>query len=178
MIEAWDYMKRHHGFALVELAVGLVLLLPVALVLLDFAVIVMSVQVNDSICREAARAAATGDPNNASARATAIVNVAKSGDRAFVSNIRLITVSSTVTAAELAKLTPYGGPVQGSVTVQTSIEVRPFIVQWAYNGKSPLIFHSKQTFPYSYSVPNTATSSMLRYSNFVEQSQSGQSSAG
>jgi hypothetical protein len=132
-------------------------LIPIILVVFDLAVIVIGVQINDSTCREAARVAAAGDPNDSEARAAAVVARANAKAAGMLSNFTLIKpVQSTVTAAQMAALAQYGGPVQGTVTVQTEVDVRPFVVQFAYNGSSPLRFRSQQSFPYTYVVPNNS----------------------
>lgn len=133
-------------------------LIPIILVVFDLAVIVIGVQVNDSTCREAARVAAAGDPAESDARASAVVARANQRTGGMLSNFQLIKpVQSTVTTAQMTALKQYGGPVQGTVTVQTEVDVRPFIVQFAYNGQSPLRFRSQQSFPYTYVVPNNTT---------------------
>ena len=131
-------------------------LIPIVLVIFDLAVIVIGVQVNDSTCREAARVAASGDPNDAQARAAAVVARANQRASGMLSNFVLVNVNNTVTAQQMLALQPYGGPVQGTVTVQTEVDIRPFVVQYAYAGKSPLTFRSQQSFPFTYVVPNKA----------------------
>src|SRR5215469_14543327 len=125
-------VRFKRGSVLIEFLVGLLVLVPVILVVLDLALIVLAVQVGDTACREAARAAATGDPRNARARAQAVISSGGKSAGGLVTNLRLIGVSSTVPVATLAQLSLYGGQVDGSVTVQTSIDVHPFLVHWAY----------------------------------------------
>lgn len=160
-------MPRHRkrvGQSIIELAVGLMALIPIVLVIFDLAVIVIGVQINDSTCREAARVAASGDPNQAYDRANAVVQRANARAAGMLSNFSL--KKSDVTFApsapndpisQVTSLAPYGGPVQGTVSVRTTVQIRPFVVQFAYNGQSPLTFQSSQTFPFTYVVPNTAT---------------------
>lgn len=144
----------HNGQSLVELVVGLIALVPVMLVIFDIAVLVLAVQQNDSICREAARAAAAGDPSAMRARATAIVSKANLTSKGIVSNYQLISVTNNVDPTYLASISQFGGPINGNVTVVTQVDVRPFVVQWVYAGKSPLQFQSKQTIPFTYQMPN------------------------
>ncbi|HEY9777341.1 MAG TPA: TadE family protein [Planktothrix sp.] len=154
--------RRKKGQSIVELAVGLMALVPIVLVVFDLAIIVIGVQINDSTCREAARVAASGNPTDANARATAVVARANQRSQSMLSNFTLVKVDATTQApwpsmnAQLASLQTYGGPVQGTVTVQTEVDIKPFIVEYAYNGKSPLKFVSQQTFPFTYVVPNSA----------------------
>jgi hypothetical protein len=150
------FIRKRQGQSIIELAVGLMALIPIVLVIFDLAVIVIGVQINDSTCREAARVAASGDPSDAQARAGAVVARANQRAQGMLSNFVLVNVNNTVTPAQMAALQPYGGPVQGTVTVQTEVDIRPFVVQFAYSGKSPLTFRSQQSFPFTYVVPNSA----------------------
>jgi hypothetical protein len=153
-------VRAGQGFVLVEFLAGLLVVVPVLLLILDLAMIILGVQISDTACREAARAAASGDPRYATARATAVIKSTPGATAGLVSNLHLVKVSSTVTTAAVDKLVVYGGPVLGNVTVQTAIEVHPFLLQWAYSGQ-PLTFHSSQTFPFTYVFPNTASSLKL-----------------
>jgi hypothetical protein len=129
------------------------------LVVFDLAVLVIAVQQNDALCREAARAAAAGDPTDMQNRAAAIVAKANLNAKGLVSNYQLISVTNTADPTYLASISKFGGPVNGNVTVLTQVDVRPFIVQWAYAGKTPLQFRSKQTFTFTYQMPNISGSS-------------------
>ncbi|MBI2812127.1 MAG: hypothetical protein HYX67_15030 [Candidatus Melainabacteria bacterium] len=151
--------EREKGQSIVELSVGLIALIPIVLVVFDLAVIVIGVQINDSTCREAARVAASGAPQDQANRAKAVISRANQRAAGMLSNFKLVTDPpvSTVTQAQANNLAPYGGALNGTVTVQTEVEIRPFVVQAAYNGKSPLIFRSQQSFPITYVVPNSAT---------------------
>jgi hypothetical protein len=150
---------REKGQSIVELAIGLIALIPIVLVVFDLAVIVIGVQINDSTCREAARVAASGAPQDQANRAKAVVARANARAAGMLSNFKLMTDPplSTVSQVQADALKPYGGALNGTVTVQTEVEVRPFVVQAAYNGQSPLKFRSQQSFPITYVVPNSAT---------------------
>jgi hypothetical protein len=150
---------RKRGQSLVELGAGLLVIIPMILVILDLAVLVIAVQTNDNACREAARIAASGDPNSAQIRAQSVINRANTTSHGIVSNFRLISVdlSPANMASQVAALQPYGGTITGTVTVTTDVDVRPFVVQWVYSGGQPLTFRSRQSFPFTYVVPNTAT---------------------
>lgn len=149
--------RKKQAQSFVELVVGMVVLIPIVLVLFDLTVIVIAVQVNDSTCRDAARLAASGDPTQAQIRAGAAVARANSNTGGMLSKFRLVSVVSTVTAAQIQALQPYGGSLKGTIRVVTEATVTPFIVQWAYSGGAPLKFRSQQTFPFTYVVPNQAT---------------------
>jgi hypothetical protein len=149
-------MKIKRGQSLFEVSVALFLIVPVLLLVCDLAMIVIGVQANDSTCRDAARLAASGDPNTAKLRALAVIARANHNMNGFVSNFSLAKLDSTVTAAQLASLNPYGGTITGAVTVSTEVEVRPFLVHWLYSGKQPMTFHSRQSYPFTYVIPNTS----------------------
>jgi hypothetical protein len=164
---------KRRGQSIVELCVGLMVLVPIVLLVFDLAVIVMAVQVNDSTCREAARVAASGNlgdlgppkslPLNGSdiyKRADAVVKRANTQSAGILSNFKLQSVTTTPPEASIAatitSLGVTGGPVSGTVTVVTTVEVRPFLVKYAYSGGAPLVFQSAQSFPFTFVVPNSA----------------------
>lgn len=150
---------------------GLMVLVPIVLLVFDLAVIVMAVQINDSTCREAARVAASGDlgslkTNSLAAsdmhkRADAVVKRANTQSAGLLSNFVLFNVSTNPDEASIrntiTSLGNTGGPVTGTISVTTTVEVRPFLVKYAYNGGAPLVFQSRQSFPFTYVVPNMST---------------------
>jgi hypothetical protein len=154
-------LRGKRGSSFIELATGLLVIIPIVLVIFDLCVIVMGVQINDSTCREAARVAASGNPLQAQSRAQTIIDRANSRASGMVSNFVLANFTSTVTAQDVAALGTYGGPVKGTVTVETDVSIRPLVVELVYTGKSPLHFRSQQSFPFTYVVPNTTQSSFL-----------------
>lgn len=153
-------IKTRRGFrrgqSLIELVLGITALIPIMLTIFDLAVIVIAVQMNDSTCREAARVAASGSPSDIQQRANAIISRANARAAGMMSNFVLVSCTTTASANYLNTIGQFGGPVNGTVTVQTEVDVKPFIVQWAYNGVSPLKFRSQQTFPFTYVMPNTS----------------------
>ena len=149
-------LHRRQGQSLIELVCGMLVLIPIILVLFDLAVIVLGVQLNDSTCREAARVAALGDPTSCSTRAQAVVDRANNSGSSMLSNYKLKQCTSTVTAADITAMSPFGGPISGTVTVDTEVDIKPFIVAIVYSGGQPLKFRSQQTFPFTFVVPNTA----------------------
>lgn len=150
-------LRNFSGQSATELCMGLIVLVPIILVLFDLSVIVLGVQLNDATCREAARVAALGDPTTCSTRAQAVINRANNQGSSMLSNFQLITCNSSVSAADIAAMQPYGGPVSGTVSVTTRVDIKPFVVHLVYTGSSPLHFQSVQTYPFTYTVPNSAT---------------------
>jgi hypothetical protein len=152
-------VRRASGVSTIELVIGLIIAVPVILLLVDLALVVFAVQVNDSTAREAARVAASGDPQFAQQRASMIIDKANAGSSGIISNFKLVSVtfSPTDLLADEARLVPLGGTINGTVSIKTQVDVKPFAVEFAYSAKSPLQFVSQQTFPFTYNVPNTAT---------------------
>jgi hypothetical protein len=128
--------SRNVGQSLVELVVGIAVLIPIMLVIFDLAVIVIAVQMNDSTCREAARVAASGSPSDVQQRANAIVARANARASSMMSNFTLVSYSNTAPTNYMSTIGQFGGPINGTVTIKTQVDVRPFIVQWAYAGVS------------------------------------------
>lgn len=151
--------RRLSGQSLVELGAGLLVIVPMILVILDLAMLVIAVQTNDNACREAARIAASGDPASAQLRAQSVIARQNRTSGGMVSNFRIVAVDLVPpdVTQQVAALTPYGGTITGTVTVSTDVDIRPFVVQWVYSGGAPLTFRSRQSFPFTYVVPNTAT---------------------
>jgi len=150
-------MKRtNKAVTVIEMVVGLIVVIPLMLLLIDMTLITLAVQINDNAAREAVRMAAAGDPAQAQSRAVQVVKRINGNSSGFVSNITLasLTFNPANLLATEATLIPYGGVVQGSVTVETSVKVTPLIVNYVYSG--PLIFKSSQSCPVTYNVPNTA----------------------
>jgi hypothetical protein len=149
-------MQTKRGQSLLEVSIALFVIVPVLLLVFDLAMIVLAVQVNDLNCRDAARLAASGDPNTANLRAMAVISRANKSMNSFISNFSLVSLDSTVTPIQLASLNPYGGTINGAVAVSTEVEVHPFLLPWLYSGKRLLTFRSRQSYPFTYVVPNTS----------------------
>ncbi|MBZ0185497.1 MAG: hypothetical protein K8F91_04530 [Candidatus Obscuribacterales bacterium] len=152
--------RKNKAQSTVELVVGLLVLVPLVLVLFDLAVIVLGVQVNDQTCRQAARAAASGDPNTALSRAQAIIDRANKQQKAnsIVNRFTLVTPitfspsSIPTDADDLAA--NFGGTVSGTVTVETIVDIYPFVVPIVYSGGSAMQFRASQTYPITFVVLN------------------------
>ncbi|CAN5609149.1 hypothetical protein BH11CYA1_BH11CYA1_40000 [soil metagenome] len=150
--------RKSHAQSIIELCCGIMVLVPIVLVLFDLTVIVLAVQLNDSTCREAARVGSLGSPDATACqnRVLAVINRANKSGSSMLSNFKLVSCANSVTAADLAKLSTYGGPVNGTVSVITEVDVRPFVVHLIYAGGPALKFKSAQSYPFTFVVPNTA----------------------
>ncbi len=120
----------------------------------------MGVALNDSVCRDAARAASLGPPDAINSgepqrRAEAVVQKANKTTGA----IRLdpnVTIKETLTGA--LPQAPYGGPVNGDVAVTTKVAVYPpFLLAACLNSPGGAVtFTARQTFNYTWSMASTA----------------------
>ncbi|HEY9785014.1 MAG TPA: hypothetical protein V6D17_06385, partial [Candidatus Obscuribacterales bacterium] len=93
-------------------------------------------------------------------RAQAVVTRANSQAAGMLTNFKLEEVRTEpaegLLQATIQQLGATGGPVAGTVFVSVTVEVRPFIVKYAYSGGQPIVFRSTQAFPFTYVVPNTS----------------------
>jgi len=135
---------------------GLIVVIPIMLTLIDLVLITLAQQVNDNAAREADRIAAAGDPAQAQSRAQQVINRINAGTAGYVSNVTLkaLTFTPSNLLTTEAGLIPYGGLIQGSVTVNTTVTVNPIAVSFFHNG--PFVFQAQQTCPVTFNVPNTA----------------------
>lgn len=141
------FRRRGTGASSVELVFGLIMLIPVVLILLDLGFIMVSVFSNDSLCREACRAASATDPKDAEKIAQQIVGQANAGG-ATHNRFKLVDKPLLTTM----KIPPeeQGGLVEGNVTLKTGVEVMPMFLVGAMYGGKPITFVAQQTFPYTY----------------------------
>lgn len=138
------------------------MLVPVLLALVDLAVIMYGVQLNNTACRNAAQAVASGDPAEAQYRAETVLNQVNNRTTGeLVSHFALDgPVESKIEAAPIPYRDPMtgrtvnpGGLITGTATVITTVEIRPFIVYRIYGGRLPLKFSCRQNVPIRYVVP-------------------------
>lgn len=145
---------RTAGQSLVELATGLIILVPVILVLVDLAIIVTAVSVNDAVCRDAARVAASGDPADPTLIKNRALQVIKEAYKAGGYIIGPELVGDPVITKTKEPTPPYGGPYEGTVSVQTKIVVKvPASIPKLTPSEVEL--NSRQEFPITYVMPNT-----------------------
>lgn len=144
---------RLNGQSTIEMIAGVIVIMPVILFLFDLAVVLLSVQVNDAACRDAARAAAAGPPSQLTDRANTIVNnFYKSGG--YISKIEVIPngTQANITA------TPdpvYGGPYTGTAQVTTKMTINvPVTVKGILPTQVQL--NAVHSMPITYIAPNTS----------------------
>ena len=151
--------RNGRGQSITEVIIGGMVLVPVVLAIIDLAVVVIGGEIVNDLAKQAARAASSGDPVTANQRAQAIVARANQQGSSMLSNFTLTgtTFNPATLIADRNALNPYGGTVSGTVTVSTTVDIRPFLVPYVYSGGAPLTFRSAQTYPFTFVVPNTAS---------------------
>ena len=161
-------LRRHRygsGQSFVELAAGLALLVPIGLALFDFSVLMVASGVNDNVCNEAARAAASGRPANftdsngtvhnetALERAQGVVNRAGQNPHGYIQKIYLDPTTTGPVNLTVPDAT-YGGQYTGTFAVQTKSDVQ---MPASIPGLTPNIMTvmSKQAYPITFVEPAT-----------------------
>ncbi len=142
------------GQASVELVIGLIAMIPVVLFFIDGVLLVLATTTNDSLCREAARAAASVQPSQSRARAQQVIDIANQST-GTVSQFTMVGGNlDTHGAADV--VSTEGGIVQGNVTLSTQAKVRPLTILTVVNKGVPFTFTATQTFPYTFVAPQTS----------------------
>ena len=134
------------------------MVVPVVLLCVDIATVYMGVTLNDSVCRDAARAASLGAPDGVTPgeplrRAEAVVKKANRTDGALRLDPKVL-VAEKITAP--LPQPPYGGPVKGEVTVTTKVHVFPPFLLSTFSSGQGLEFSTDQTFSYTWAMASTA----------------------
>lgn len=154
--------RAKKGSSLVELSVGLMIVVPIVLTLIDCVMIVIGVSINDSVCRDAARAAASGEPAKLETctsrpagpgtapyqRVLAVIN------SVWISNLPMKLSQEPVIKETLKDVPPQelGGAIDGEVSVQTTMHVYPPFLVGACVGDK-LNFQSTHVVNFTYVVP-------------------------
>jgi hypothetical protein len=160
-------VRSKKGQSFVELGAVLIVAVPVMLLLADCAFIIIGAATNDAVCRDVARAAASGPPGLLTEGDNRSVGIgAAPYDRAqavlkhvWITNMPMkvrdtVEIVETITDAPPATI---GGAVTGDVSVQTTIDVYPSFLVKSVVGTNTLAFSSRHTVPYTYVVPKPAS---------------------
>lgn len=151
--------RRAGGQSLAELCTGLIVCVPLLLSAIDMSYIALGASINDNVCRDAARAAASGEPQMQNPARHA-VNTGQPYDRA-VAIIKThnptclpIKVDDRPEVFETVRDIPprtMGGAVDGEVEVKTKVLIVPPFVLRAFvpGGVKLTAVHS---IPYTFSV--------------------------
>lgn len=158
--------RSNRAQSLLELVTGLIVAIPILLALLDCGILVVGAAAADNLCRDAARAAASGPPGlmlsgdrtvsgsgEPVKRAKSVIN------RIYRLNIPVKVRDDQLEVKEsLQNPLPtdgMGGSINGSVSVTSTVEVYPpFILGVVRQSAIPMKSH--HSFPYTYVVPPTA----------------------
>jgi hypothetical protein len=147
------------GSSFIELAAGLMVLIPLVLYGVNAATIYMGASMNTDYCREACRAAANGPPtsysdqtNTPTARANQVLSN-KYNPSGIIQVPPNLVAGQTVTEQvfDPKPQAPFGGPVRGVVTVQTTVTVLPPMPLPGMPQK--VVLNTQQTFPFTWNMP-------------------------
>lgn len=161
----YRWSRRSRGSSIIEMVAVVVMLVPFILALIDCGMIAIGVALNDSVCRDAARAAASGPPGDTTVGDNRNVGPGKNPyDRALAVVKRIydtklpMKVRETIKTTESVRAVPppmVGGAVDGDVSVTTTIDVFPPFIVGAVVGPGGIPLESKHNVPFTYVVPNT-----------------------
>jgi hypothetical protein len=156
-----DRQMRKSGHSLLEASFGLIVIYAIGIALVDLAVGIYAISLNDSVCRNAADVAASGNPNEAERRVRMSIEQSGNGIGKLISPPQLILpLDVAITSEPIARRNPDtdllfnpGGLVTGNITVRTQIEIRPFAMDMILPKHGVLVFQSSQSSPIHYVMP-------------------------
>lgn len=139
--------RKTRGQGVAELVGALVLLVPIVLTAIDLGILAIGAAINDSICRDAARAAASGPPSEFSLGDSRNLTPDKAPyQRALSVATKLYStnfpakIRNTLVAVETVRDIPpnsTGGAIDGDVAITTTIDIYPpFLVGAIMGGVS------------------------------------------
>ncbi|MCA9805444.1 MAG: hypothetical protein KC777_25915 [Cyanobacteria bacterium HKST-UBA02] len=152
--------------SLTELAAALALLVPVLLVVIDLCILGTGAALNDVVCRDAARAAASGPPSDTTLATNRDVVPGKTPyqraiaviERIYHSNLP-VKVRDDMKIIETVRDVPpppYQGAVDGEISVETTVDIYPpFLVgaiMGAVVGDAGVAVKSKHVVPFTYTI--------------------------
>ncbi len=133
------YQKRFRasGQSITELATALLVLVPIFLIVIDLGFIALGSTINDTVCRDACRAAASGPPSSETLAASRWVSAGQSPYERAVAVIRKhspsnfpIKVDDQPEITESVSDVPpaeVGGAIEGDISVKTTVTVAPLV---------------------------------------------------
>ncbi|MBX9694751.1 MAG: hypothetical protein K2Z81_20355 [Cyanobacteria bacterium] len=150
---------RSQGQCIAELSAALILLVPILLAVVDLGFIALGSTMGDTVCRDAARAAASGPPSSEVkakgrkvTRSGSPFQRARSVIRKHMPTDMPIMIDDQPEVTESVLDVPpedVGGAIDGEVSVKTSVYVLPiFIVRFAC--PEGVTLESKHTVPFTY----------------------------
>lgn len=155
--------RPRSGQGIVELVTALVCLVPVGLVLIDLGIVAIGAGINDSACRDAARAAASGAPSELTLGDNRVIGPEKSPYQRAQSVIKKIYATNVpakirpnIEAIESVKDVPpaeSGGAVDGEISVKTTIDIYPPFIVGTIVGNGGIALSAKHIVPITYVMP-------------------------
>lgn len=161
-------MRNKRGQSLMELCCGSLVAIPILLALLDAGVLLIGAAAGDMLCRDAARAAASGPPGMLTAGDRLVGADGEPMKRAktVLNRIYKLGIPVQVRESELRvreslqnpmPSTSYGGGINGNVAVECTVDVMPpFILGVVQQHAIPM--RSRHSMPYTYVLPATIAS--------------------
>ena len=157
--------RARRGQSFIELGVAMIVVVPILLLLIDLSIIAIAAGLNDAVCRDSARAAASGPPAGSSPEAGRIVNPSEEPYRRALAMVKRV-YATTIPAKVRETLNireslvdvppaPQGGAVSGRVMVQTTIDVYPPFMVKAVTPTGIALSCSHEV-PFTYVIPNTS----------------------
>lgn len=153
--------RAARGQSLVELCAGLIVGVPLILAGVDLGFIALGASINDSVCRDAARAAASGPP---AVQSTSVNRTVMPGQAPYQRVLSVIQKHSptnlplkVLNKAEIVESvrdlpsTTTGGAVDGDIAVKTTVSITPPFVLRAYC-PTGIELCSKHLMPFTYVV--------------------------
>lgn len=160
-------MRNSKGQSLCELAAGLIVAIPIFLALVDCSFLLIGAAAADNLCRDAARAAASGPPSILLAGERVVTSTGEPVKRAKAVMHRVYRLGLPITVREeelrvvetLQNPMPdatTGGSINGTVVVNSTVDVYPPFILGVVN-RSAIPMKSRHGFPFTYVVPMAAT---------------------
>lgn len=159
------FAKRQRGQGLAEVVAVLICVVPVVLLVIDAGMIAIGAGINDSACRDAARAAASGPPSMLEIGQRLVGSGKSPHDRAssvvkriYATNLPMKLRDNIETIETVIDVPPQpaGGAVDGQVSVKTTIDVYPPFLAGAVIGPKGISLKSTHIVPITYVVPSQA----------------------
>ena len=149
--------SRKSGQSLVELGGGLMVMIPVFFVMMNCIFVAIGASLNEFVCRDAARAAASGPPSSMQVGPSRNVRSGAPKDRvlAVINKVYYsglpMKVRQNATIVETVRDVPPavdGGAIDGEISVTTTIDIYPLVEVRGLD--SHVVLKSKHIMPITY----------------------------
>ena len=143
-------LRKNQGSSLFEMTAVIAIIVPfLSVAATSVTLLLTAANLNDNLCRQAARCASIGPPDavckGAPAKSVGQLLASLSRENPFITISPKVFVSETV--QQPIPRQPYGGPIDGSVTVITTVNVHlPLLSQL----QQKVSWQSRSTVPYTW----------------------------